>query len=114
MKYIIEQVSPGETKTLQGKSGPFTIHNYGIKIKGNWYNAGFTKDSDVEKMQLIAPGNEAHLVLYEDTYKAKDGTIKKALKFKFPSDIEMALERIGKIETRLDIIEDFLRKKFSK
>lgn len=91
MKYLIEQVNIGETKTWSkgGKSGTYT--NVGLKIKGKWYNNGVFDEKFLETLKT-SEGAEIDLMLFQEEYKEKMYD-----KFKKSNDIDIIKAEINKL-----------------
>lgn len=83
----------GEPKTIQGAKGPFQV--FGIKVNGNWVNGYYNKTTQAWKV-----GDEVEITITE---KEKDGKVYK--NFTLPKELDVATERVAKLEGRVTKLE---------
>ena len=91
-KLLIEKVSIGETKEGTTNNRNWKVTQVGIKIGGEWHNAGLFKETDIDLVKEHE-GKELAIELYQEEYKDKMYN-----KFKIPSRLDLLEERIKELE----------------
>ena len=91
-KYLIEKVSIGTSKEGETGGRKWKVTNVGIKIAGEWHNAGLFKEQDIDTVK-IHEGKELAVTLYQEEYKDKMYN-----KFKVPSKLDLLEQRIEELE----------------
>jgi len=91
-KYLIEKVSIGTSKEGETNGRKWKVTNVGIKIAGEWHNAGLFKEIDIDTVKAHE-GKELTIELFQDTYQDKVYN-----KFKVPSKLDLLEQRIIDLE----------------
>ena len=97
MKYLIESINIGETKSGEKNGKSYTYRRVGVKIGGKWYNASLF-NNDAEKIRGME-NKEIDLILYQEEYQDK-----KYDKFRFPR-IE---DKLNELITRIEKLEKYV------
>lgn len=89
----IEQTNIGDIKTGEKNGRTWSLTPCGLKINGQWYNASFFNDKEVEQFKKIQAGDDIDLILYKEKYKDKEYD-----KFKFPTELDLLKRRVDNLE----------------
>ena len=93
----IEQTNIGDIKTGEKNGRKWTLTPCGLKINGNWHNASFVNDKDIERFKTIQTGDDIDLLIYKETYNEKEYN-----KFKFLEPLDLLERRVDKLERICD------------
>lgn len=98
---IIEDTKIDEPKSGDRKDGKgkWTLWNCGIKVKGNWFNAGFFKKEDMDRLHYTEKGSRV-IVVFENEQYQKDGEWKTIWKWRWPYDAEEVLFLLREIRDK--------------
>ena len=91
-KYLIEKVNIGDSKEGETNNRKWKVTQVGIKIAGEWHNAGLFKEQEVDLVKNHE-GKELALELFQEEYKGKMYN-----KFKVPSRLDLLEQRIIQLE----------------
>ena len=91
-KYFIEKVNIGASKEGETNGRKWSVTQVGIKIGGEWHNAGLFKETDIDLVKEHE-GKELAIELYQEEYKDKMYN-----KFRIPSRLDLLEERIKELE----------------
>ena len=91
-KLLIEKVSIGQVKEGETNGRKWKVTQVGIKIAGEWHNAGLFKEQDIDTVK-IHEGKELAVTLYQEEYNGKMYN-----KFKVPSKLDLLEQRIEELE----------------
>ena len=92
MKYLIEKVSIGSSKEGETNNRKWKVTNVGIKIAGEWHNAGIFNEMDIDMIKAHE-GKELAVELFQEEYNGKMYN-----KFKTISILELLEKRIEDLE----------------
>lgn len=104
-KHKIEDIKVNKTvKGVSAKTGkPYEITNVGLKLKGQWYNAGLGADQ-ITSFNLLKIGESVMLETFQEEYKGKMYN-----KFRFPKKIDVlevkidwCIDQIQILKSRID------------
>lgn len=91
-KYLIEKVSIGKSNEGETNNRKWKVTQVGIKIGGEWHNAGIFKEQDIDMIKEHE-GKELFVELFQEEYNSKMYN-----KFKVPSKLELLEQRIVDLE----------------
>jgi len=91
-KLLIEKVSIGTSKEGVTNNREWKVTQVGIKIAGEWHNAGLFKEADID-MVKAHEGKELSVELFQEEYNGKMYN-----KFKVPSKLDLLEQRIIDLE----------------
>ena len=91
-KHLIEKINIGASKEGTTNNRNWKVTQVGIKIAGEWHNAGLFKETDIDLVKEHE-GKELAIELYQEEYKDKMYN-----KFKIPSRLDLLEERIKELE----------------
>ena len=92
-KLLIEKVSIGTSKEGETNKRKWKVTQVGIKIGGEWHNAGLFKESEVDLVKEHE-GKELAVELYQEEYNGKMYN-----KFKLPSRLDLLEQRVEELES---------------
>ena len=91
-KLLIEKVSIGSSKEGETNGRKWKVTNVGIKIAGEWHNAGLFKEADIDMIKQHE-GKELTVELFQEEYNGKMYN-----KFKIPSKLDLLEQRVEQLE----------------
>ncbi len=91
-KKLIEKVSIGTSKEGETNKRKWKVTQVGIKIAGEWHNAGLFKEAEVDLVKEHE-GKELAIELYQEEYNNKMYN-----KFRLPSKLDLLEQRVKDLE----------------
>ena len=91
-KLLIEKVSIGASKEGETNNRKWKVTQVGIKIAGEWHNAGLFKEYEIDLVKEHE-GKELAVELFQEEYKDKMYN-----KFKVPSKLDLLEQRVKELE----------------
>ena len=98
-KLLIEKVSIGQVKEGETNGRKWKVTQVGIKIAGEWHNAGLFKEYEIDLVKEHE-GKELAVELFQEEYKDKMYN-----KFKVPSKLDLLEQRVKELEEIVSKIE---------
>ena len=91
-KLLIEKVSIGQVKEGETNGRKWKVTQVGIKIAGEWHNAGLFKEYEIDLVKEHE-GKELAVELFQEEYNDKMYN-----KFKVPSKLDLLEQRVKELE----------------